>query len=61
MDITNEDVEKFKGIVAPVMQYLKENRDPHTRILVTATKAELLYGTLGTMLSSEYVFTDDTD
>lgn len=43
----------FKTAVQPLVDYLRENHDPHTRVIVDSSSAELLSGEIAVPFGSE--------
>jgi hypothetical protein len=42
--MTNEERDKLKAIVGPVMKYLKENHHPHKTIIIDSEHSVLVAG-----------------
>ena len=44
MTMTAEQEAKFESLTRPLIEWLNDNGNPHTTIVVTTTSAELLKG-----------------
>ena len=48
--------EEFENVVKPVMEWLAKNSNPHTKIIIESTSAELVEGTM--VISTEEFLVD---
>ena len=46
--VKKNKVEEFEELTKPLIEWLQENHDPHTKILIDYNRAELLEGKMGT-------------
>jgi len=44
---SKEKIQSFQQVAEPVIQWLNENTDPHTSILITVDRADLMSGEIG--------------
>lgn len=47
MELNNEQIDEFKRVVQPLINWLEDNCDPHTIIIVRDDRAELYGGLVG--------------
>ena len=46
MTQSNKQLAEFERVTRPVIKYMAENHHPHTKLIVTATGAELVEGVM---------------
>ncbi len=44
-------VQEFRKLVKPLVKWLNDNHDPHTKIIIECNRADLLSGLIGTPIS----------
>ena len=56
MNLTDDQLQEFKSVTKPVMEWMKANINPHTKIIIDSESAELLSGFATNSNEKRYTF-----